>query len=216
MITVLLQLPNGQAIPLQVPASTAIEQPSVVQQPIKTSPQMQQPQGIPILMSNGNVTQVVQNIPMILSPTVSSGFMVNKSPVEIISQPQMAAVQTVLTPAVSQAAGVRTLLLPNQQSFVVTDSNSVKVTNNSVLRDALTNPVSSAKNAVGASVSGSQSYTKQRLKAALQQQDRPTKLPQVSQAFILQPELIKTEAVSSSSGIPSPDEHMQHGSSGYG
>lgn len=218
MTTVVLQLPTGQYVSVQVPVSSIaspVATTPVIQQPVTTSPQVLQPQTqvLPVVMGNGAGGAVpgAANFQTLLTLPVP-GFSVNKNTVDVSPKPQtvgiiqqnFTTVSTVLSPTSSQT-GLQTVLLPNtvKPAAVASDSGKTSAQNHSALREALTLPVSSTSD----NLSGSQSYTKQRLKAALQQHATPTQQHKIAQIFQVKPEQpVVMETVSSTGTVSSPED----------
>ena len=227
MITLLLQLPNGQTIPIQVPASTSIEQPTVQPQPIQTTPSpMHQTQAVHtlpnmLMMNKGTVEIQPQLQTPLTQPAPQPGTISQPRTLTIVQGNHTSPLRDALTHSVNSGSS---LVGNSGSNFVVntgtnlvgnSGSNFVVTTGSNLVGNSGSNfVVTTGSNLVGNSGSnfvvnsGSQSYTKQRLKAALRQQTTPSQLLQSPVVTPVKQEQVMADILSSSN-VSSSDEQTQ-------
>ena len=267
MITLLLQLPNGQTIPIQVPASTSIEQPTVQPQPIQTTPSpMHQTQAIHtlpnmLMMNKGTVEIQPQLQTPLTQPAPQPGTISQPRTLTIVQGNHTSPLRDALTHSVNSGSSLvgnsgsnfvlntgsnlvgnsgSNFMVNSGNNFVVNSgsslvgnsgsnfvvntgtnlvgnsgSNFVVTTGSNLVGNSGSNfVVTTGSNLVGNSGSnfvvnsGSQSYTKQRLKAALRQQTTPSQLLQSPVVTPVKQEQVMADILSSSN-VSSSDEQTQ-------
>ena len=251
MITLLLQLPNGQTIPIQVPASTSIEQPTVQPQPIQTTPSpMHQTQAVHtlpnmLMMNKGTVEIQPQLQTPLTQPAPQPGTISQPRTLTIVQGNHTSPLRDALTHSVNSGSSLvgnsgsnfvlntgsnlvgnsgSNFMVNSGNNFVVNSgsslvgnsgSNFVVNTGTNLVGNSGSNfVVTTGSNLVGNSGSnfvvnsGSQSYTKQRLKAALRQQTTPSQLLQSPVVTPVKQEQVMADILSSSN-VSSSDEQTQ-------
>ncbi|XP_045207328.2 cyclic AMP-dependent transcription factor ATF-7-like [Mercenaria mercenaria] len=257
MVQVLLQLPGGQVVPVQVPASNV-----ATSQPVVQKPQPQQIQLIrPAIQPQPGVNNLTQNSPtMILAgntlfqtgqnfQTVTPGGLIQNTVPLTVKSPQQTnnaqtglqtvlnqsathpKLQAVLNQSVSQPAlqtalnqsltgsafqaaaqsALRTILVTNKQTGIQT-TPSVNNTAQ-ILQNAITVNQTNTKPPQKVVLPGSQSYTKQRLKAAIQQQTTPSNQKLFYGGEVKSEPQWSPGAVSSSATVSSPEAGLSPGAS---
>ncbi|KAH3701091.1 cyclic AMP-dependent transcription factor ATF-2-like [Dreissena polymorpha] len=222
MIVVLMQLPNGQTIPVQIPVSNiASSQPLqyLTAQSQNTPMILHQSNPVmaaaasnigPQIVTNGN-TQAAK-FPILPNAGMSSTSNGGSVYITLPTTPTVAA-----SPVGFSLQHCRTgaQILPNlgsQHQVMVLPTSSVVSSMQNMAPVASVSSSYQTAGSSGTTFSGSQSYTKERLKAAIKQQTTPTHIARAGNNLLstlvlkIEPNT-SVDTVSSSSNVTSPEDY---------